>query len=59
MVARQRFHLIVARMHPFEGTPLALAAGLVFSTILVAAAIGDLRTRRIPNLLNLILFLTG
>jgi prepilin peptidase CpaA len=46
-------------MHPFEGTPLALAAGLVFSTILVAAAIGDLRTRRIPNKLVATLAVLG
>ena len=46
-------------MHPFEGTPLALAAGLVFSTILVAAAIGDLRTRRIPNRLVATLAVLG
>ena len=46
-------------MFQFEGTPLALAGGLVFSTILVAAAIGDLRTRRIPNKLVATLALLG
>lgn len=46
-------------MHRFEGTPLALAAGLVFTAILVAAAIGDLRTRRIPNKLVVSLAVLG
>lgn len=46
-------------MRPFEGTPVALVAGLVFSTILVVAAIGDLRTRRIPNKLVAVLALLG
>ena len=46
-------------MRPFEGAPLALAAGIVFSAILVAAAIGDLRTRRIPNKLVAVLALLG
>lgn len=38
---------------------MALAAGIVFSAILVVAAIGDLRTRRIPNRLVAILALLG
>jgi prepilin peptidase CpaA len=38
---------------------MALAAGIVFTTILVAAAIGDLRTRRIPNKLVAVLALLG
>jgi len=46
-------------MRPFEGAPVALVAGLVFSTILVIAAIGDLRTRRIPNRLVAVLALAG
>ena len=46
-------------MRPFEGAPVALAAGLVFSTILVVAAIGDLRTRRIPNKLVAVLAVAG
>lgn len=46
-------------MRPFEGAPLALAAGIVFSSILIAAAIGDLRTRRIPNKLVAVLALLG
>lgn len=46
-------------MRPFEGSPVALAAGLVFTTILVAAAIGDLRTRRIPNKLVAVLAVSG
>ena len=46
-------------MRPFEDSPVALAAGLVFTTILVAAAIGDLRTRRIPNKLVAVLAASG
>ena len=38
---------------------MALVAGLVYSTILVVAAIGDLRTRRIPNKLVAVLAVTG
>jgi prepilin peptidase CpaA len=38
---------------------MALGAGLVYSTILVIAAIGDLRTRRIPNKLVAILAVAG
>jgi prepilin peptidase CpaA len=38
---------------------LALAGGIVFSAILIAAAIGDLRTRRIPNKLVAVLALLG
>jgi prepilin peptidase CpaA len=38
---------------------MAFAAGVVFSAILVAAAIGDLRTRRIPNKLVAVLALLG
>jgi prepilin peptidase CpaA len=49
----------VAGVHQFEGPPLALAAGFVFSTILVVAAIGDLRTRRIPNKLVATLAVLG
>jgi prepilin peptidase CpaA len=43
----------------FGGTPLGWLAGIVFSAILVAAAIGDLRTRRIPNGLVVILAFLG
>ena len=46
-------------MRPFEGAPLALAAGIVFSAILLVAAIGDLRTRRIPNKLVVVLGALG
>ena len=38
---------------------MALVAGLVYSTILVVAAIGDLRTRRIPNKLVAVLAVAG
>jgi prepilin peptidase CpaA len=46
-------------VRPFEGAPLGWLAGIVISAILVAAAIGDLRTRRIPNGLVAILALLG
>src|SRR5688500_17093937 len=46
-------------MRPFEGAPLAVAGGLVFSGILVVAAVGDFRTRRIPNRLVAILAVAG
>jgi prepilin peptidase CpaA len=38
---------------------MALVAGLVYSTILVVAAIVDLRTRRIPNKLVAVLAVAG
>ena len=38
---------------------MALMAGLVFTTILVVAAVGDVRTRRIPNMLVAILAVAG
>ncbi len=46
-------------MSRFGGSPLALAAGVVFTTILVIAAIGDLRTRRISNRTVALLGLLG
>jgi len=46
-------------VRPFEGAPLALIGGIVFSAILIVAAIGDLRTRRIPNRLVAVLALLG
>jgi len=46
-------------VRPFEGAPLALMGGIVFSAILIIAAIGDLRTRRIPNRLVAVLALLG
>lgn len=33
----------------FSGSPLSLAAGAVFTVLLLWAALGDLRSRRIPN----------
>ncbi|MEO5589057.1 MAG: prepilin peptidase [Gemmatimonadaceae bacterium] len=38
---------------------MAVLAGIVYSIILVVAAIGDLRTRRIPNRLVLLLAMLG
>ena len=38
---------------------MALIGGIVFSAILIIAAIGDLRTRRIPNRLVAVLALLG
>jgi prepilin peptidase CpaA len=38
---------------------LALIGGIVFSAILIVAAIGDLRTRRIPNRLVAVLAVLG
>jgi prepilin peptidase CpaA len=38
---------------------MATAAGIVFSALLIAAAIGDLRARRIPNRLVAVLALSG
>jgi len=46
-------------VRPFEGAPLALIGGIVFSAILIVAAIGDLRTRRIPNRLVAVLAVLG
>ena len=46
-------------MRPFEGAPASLLAGIVFTAILVMAAIGDLRTRRIPNRVVAILGILG
>lgn len=46
-------------MAPFGETPFGIAAGVAFTVILVYAAIGDLRTRRIPNRLVAILALSG
>ena len=36
-------------MHPFADTPLGITAGIVFSGLLLGAAAGDVRFRRIPN----------
>ncbi|MEO5902705.1 MAG: prepilin peptidase [Gemmatimonadaceae bacterium] len=46
-------------MLPFGGAPVALLAGIIYSVILLVAAIGDYRTRRIPNRLVLLLAILG
>ena len=46
-------------MYPFAGTPQGIAAGLVFSALLITAAVGDIRYRRIPNKLVVSLILLG
>ncbi len=46
-------------MAPFAETPLGIVAGIVYSGMLIAAAIGDLRTRRIPNRLVALLAASG
>jgi prepilin peptidase CpaA len=46
-------------VRPFEGAPFGWLAGIVFTAILVVAAIGDLRSRRIQNGLVAILALLG
>ncbi|MEO7367892.1 MAG: prepilin peptidase [Gemmatimonadaceae bacterium] len=43
----------------FAGTPIGMLAGITFTAILVMAAIGDMRTRRIPNRLVAILAVLG
>lgn len=43
----------------FEHNSAGLIAGTVFTVMLVAAAVEDIRTRRIPNLLVLILAVSG
>jgi prepilin peptidase CpaA len=46
-------------MGPFADSPLGLVAGLSFTAILLLAALGDLRTRRIPNRLVALLAVLG
>ena len=46
-------------MRQFDSSPIGLAAGAVFSILLLLAAFGDLRTRRIPNKLVAVLALAG
>ena len=46
-------------MRLFGATPVGLLAGIVFTAILLLAAIGDVRTRRIPNRLVATLALLG
>jgi prepilin peptidase CpaA len=43
----------------FAGSEWRLAAGMVYSMLLVIACITDVRSRRIPNALVLVLALTG
>lgn len=43
----------------FAGSPFSLAAGSVFTALLIAACVTDLRSRRIPNSLVLALAFTG
>ena len=43
----------------FAGSTAAVAAGALFSVLLAIACVSDLRTRRIPNKLNLVLAATG
>jgi prepilin peptidase CpaA len=43
----------------FSKTPLSLVAGAVFTALLVWAAFGDLRSRRIPNRLVLAIAVLG
>ena len=43
----------------FAGSDWRLAAGLLYSALLVIACITDVRSRRIPNALVLVLALTG
>lgn len=43
----------------FSGSPLRLVAGVVFTMLLLVAAIGDLRNRRIPNRLVLGIAILG
>lgn len=46
-------------MSPFGASPAGLAAGVVFTVLLVMAAVGDVRTRRIPNKLVVTIGLLG
>jgi prepilin peptidase CpaA len=43
----------------FPGTTLGRIAGVAYTLLLVYAAVGDLRTRRIPNYLVLVLGMAG
>ncbi len=43
----------------FTGSPYSLAAGFIFTALLIAVCVTDLRSRRIPNSLVLALALTG
>ena len=46
-------------MAPFAESPFGIAAGAAFTVILIVAALGDLRTRRIPNRLVALLAVLG
>ena len=46
-------------MSPFGASPAGIGAGLVFTALLVVAAVGDVRTRRIPNRLVAAIGLLG
>ncbi len=43
----------------FAGSGAGLAAGAVFTALLLGAGVSDLRTRRIPNVVVLVLLTTG
>ncbi|MFL5578354.1 MAG: prepilin peptidase [Gemmatimonadaceae bacterium] len=43
----------------FAGSTAALGAGALFTALLVVACVSDLRARRLPNALNLLLAVTG
>ncbi|MDQ3242403.1 MAG: A24 family peptidase [Gemmatimonadaceae bacterium] len=46
-------------MRLFDGAPVGVLAGIVFTTLLVVAAVGDIRHRRIPNSLVATLAVLG
>jgi prepilin peptidase CpaA len=46
-------------MVPFTESPFGIVAGTLFTAMLVMAAIGDFRTRRIPNRLVVLLAVLG
>ena len=50
---------VLAESGLFAGSPLRVLAGGVFSALLVAACITDVRQRRIPNLLVVVLAVAG
>src|SRR5688500_15588241 len=46
-------------MGPFGSSPMGTVAGVVFTALLVLGAVGDLRTRRIPNRLVVVIGVLG
>lgn len=46
-------------MPVFSGTPFGVVAGTTYTVLLLVAALSDLRTRRIPNTLVVVLAVTG